>query len=71
MTIPNAEYRVSRKKEKKHNNTCNNNNCIEQPFENNTHSGLEINIMKTEFNPLPPVSARCGYWELKTRVCGT
>lgn len=50
--------------EKKHNNTCNNNDCIE-PLKNNTHSGLEINKMKPKFNPLPPVSARWGFWELK------
>ena len=56
MTIPNTKYRVSRKK--KHYNTCNNSNCIERPFKNNTHSGLEINKMKPEFNTIPPVSAR-------------
>lgn len=36
-----TKYRVSRKKKKKHYNTCNNNNCIEQSFKNKTHSGLE------------------------------
>lgn len=34
MIIPNIKYRVSRKKKKKHYNTCNNNNCIEQSFKN-------------------------------------
>lgn len=71
MTIPNTKYRVSRKKTK-HYNTCNNNNCIEQPFKNNTQwSGDEKRDETGVRPPIPPVSAHCGYQELKTRVCGT
>lgn len=60
MTIPNIKYRVSGKK--KHYNTCsnNNNNCIEQPFKNNTQwSGDVILDKQDEARVQPPPTTKC------------
>lgn len=69
MTIPNTMYRVSRK-EKKHYNTCSNNNCIEQPAKQYTQwSGDK----QDEPGAQPPTS-KCSlriFGVEKTKVCGT